>query len=416
MQSVCALILAGGQGTRLSILAEHRAKPAVPFGGIYRIVDFTLSNVMHSGIARVGILTQYRPFALMSHVGNGADWDLNGIYRTARILPPFTGDVDNDWYKGTADAVYQNLDFVRKSNPDEVLIVSGDHIYSMDFREMVQFHRDRQAEVTVATLEVPLSEASRFGILATDSDGRVTHFVEKPKNPPSNQASMGIYLFRRELLEQRLRASVKSGGYDFGKDIFPALVDQNCVFAYPFRGYWRDVGTIESYWQAHMDIIEPESGLDLGNWRVRTNLRYANVAARPPARFTSSARVEASMVGRGALIEGEVRRSILGPGVHVAKGAVVSDSIVLHDVRVGEGSRVSRSIVDKWATIGCNTQIGVGEPRPNEEAPQLLSCNLNVIGEYATIADNCQIGTNVFIYPSTGVPTNEVLASGRTWR
>ena len=185
MQNVCALILAGGQGTRLSILAEHRAKPAVPFGGIYRIVDFTLSNLMHSGIAHVGILTQYRPFALMSHVDNGADWDLNGIYRRARILPPFTGDVDNDWYKGTADAVYQNLDFVRKSAAREVLIVSGDHIYRMDFREMVQFHRERDAEVTVATLEVPLEEASRFGILATNAEGRVTSFVEKPQNPPN---------------------------------------------------------------------------------------------------------------------------------------------------------------------------------------------------------------------------------------
>ena len=343
-----AMILAGGQGSRLGVLTRWRAKPAVPYGGKYRIIDFPLSNCTNSGIDVVGVLTQYEPFVLNSYIGNGAPWDLNTNNGGAYVLSPYThvGD-EGRWFEGTADAIYQNIRFIDRFDPDYIVVLSGDHIYKMDYSAMVEFHKDNDADATIAVMPVPIEEASRFGILATDEESRVTDFVEKPANPPSNLASMGIYVFSWQKVRAYLvdDAASETSSHDFGKDVIPAmLAGDERLFAYRFEGYWRDVGTIDSLWEANMDLLDSESGLDLADdsWKI-----YSRNPNLPAARIGVGAELDECMVAEGCGVEGEVKHSLLFQGVYVEKGAKVIDSVVMRGAvhrrrcrcRAGCGSR-----------------------------------------------------------------------------
>jgi glucose-1-phosphate adenylyltransferase len=356
-----AVILAGGEGTRLATLTAKRAKPAVPFAGKYRIIDFTLSNCVNSNIFDVLILTQYRPHSLNDHIGRGRPWDLDRSFTGGvQILQPYKGRNDTDWYAGTADAVAQNLSFVRRGRPDYVLILSGDHIYEMDYDVLLQFHRDKKADATVCTIRVPLDEASRYGILDVDDDYRVREFVEKPANPPGNLASMGVYIFSYAVLEQLLADDIKrkSSSHDFGKDIIPRMVFENMrVFAYPYGGYWIDVGTIDAYWEAHMDLIGSPPSLNLND---RTWVIHTLSEERPPVHIQTGATVRNSMITDGSVIsEGAiVENSVLSPGVYVGPNAVVRESIILTDTYIEAGAVVERCILDKIVVVGHNARVG----------------------------------------------------------
>jgi glucose-1-phosphate adenylyltransferase len=356
-----AVILAGGEGTRLATLTAKRAKPAVPFAGKYRIIDFTLSNCVNSNIFDVLILTQYRPHSLNDHIGRGRPWDLDRSFTGGvQILQPYKGRNDTDWYAGTADAVTQNLSFVRRGRPDYVLILSGDHIYEMDYDVLLQFHRDKKADATVCTIRVPLDEASRYGILDVDDNYQVREFVEKPANPPGNLASMGVYIFSYAVLEQVLQDDMKrkSSHHDFGKDIIPRMLYENMrIFAYPYGGYWIDVGTIDAYWEAHMDLIGSPPSLNLND---RTWVIHTLSEERPPVHIQTGATVRNSMITDGSVIsEGAVvENSILSPGVYVGPNAVVRESIILTDTYIEAGAVVERCILDKIVVIGHNARVG----------------------------------------------------------
>ncbi len=356
-----AVILAGGEGTRLGILTSKRAKPAVPFAGKYRIIDFTLSNCVNSNIFDVLILTQYRPHSLNDHIGRGRPWDLDRSFTGGvQILQPFKGRLDTDWYAGTADAVAQNLNFVRHGRPDFVIILSGDHIYEMDYDVMLQFHREKKADVTVCTIRVPMDEASRYGIVDVDDHYRVREFVEKPPNPPGNLASMGVYIFSYAVLERMLEEDMmlKGSNHDFGKDILPRMVTEKMnVFAYPYGGYWIDVGTIDAYWEAHMDLLSSPPSLNLND---RTWVIHTKSEERPPVQIHAGATIRDSMITDGSVIaEGAiVERSILSPGVYVGPNAVVRESIILTDSYIEAGAVVERCILDKIVVIGHNAHVG----------------------------------------------------------
>ena len=356
-----AVILAGGKGTRLGVLTIKRAKPAVPFGGKYRIIDFALSNCVNSNVFDVLVLTQYRPHSLNDHIGKGRPWDLDRSFTGGvRMLQPFQGSFDTDWYAGTADAVAQNLNFVRQGRPEFVLILSGDHIYEMDYDMLVQYHRDKGADATVCTIRVPLDEASRFGIVDTDKDFRVVDFVEKPAAPPGNLANMGVYVFDYSVLERVLledQADTDSE-HDFGKNILPKMVaEHKNIFAYPYGGYWIDVGTIDAYWEAHMDLLSSPPSLNLND---RTWVIHTRSEERPPVRIGADAKIidsmitDGSVIGAGAVIE----RSILSPGVFVGPGAVIRESVILNDAYIEAGAHIDRALVDKIAVIGKNARVG----------------------------------------------------------
>lgn len=356
-----AVILAGGKGTRLGVLTIKRAKPAVPFGGKYRIIDFALSNCVNSNVFDVMVLTQYRPHSLNEHIGKGRPWDLDRSFTGGvRMLQPYQGSFDTDWYAGTADAVAQNLNFVRQGRPEYVLVLSGDHIYQMDYDMLVQYHRDKGADATVCTIRVPLDEASRFGIVDTDRDYRVTEFIEKPETPPGNLANMGVYVFDYDVLERVLLEDQDAleSEHDFGRNILPKMVaDKQNVFAYPYGGYWIDVGTIDAYWEAHMDLLSSPPSLNLND---RTWVIHTRSEERPPVRIGADTRIvdsmitDGSVIGAGAVIE----RSILSPGVFVGPGAVVRESVILNDAYIETGARVERALVDKIAVIGKNARVG----------------------------------------------------------
>lgn len=360
---VKAIILAGGEGTRLETLTKKRAKPAVPFGGKYRIIDFTLSNCVNSNIFDVLILTQYRPHSLMDHIGKGRPWDLDRSFTGGvQILQPYKGQYDTDWYAGTADAVSQNMNFVRHGRPEYVLVLSGDHIYEMDYDVLIQFHRENQAEVTVCTIRVPIEEANRFGILDVDENYRVKDFVEKPANPPGNLASMGVYVFNYAALEHYIALDQQNpdSPKDFGRSIVPMMVaDGRPVFAYPYGGYWIDVGTVEAYWEAHMDLLAQPPSLNLND---RTWIIHTRSEERPPVRVQATAQIKGSLITDGAVIAdgAVVENSVLSPGVYVGPGAVVRDSVVLNDAYIEAGATVDRCIVDKIAVIGSQARVGDG--------------------------------------------------------
>lgn len=350
MTRTLVMLLAGGEGSRLNVLVQARAKPAVPFGGIYRIIDFTLSNIMNSGLERVGVLTQYKPLSLMTHIGTGKSWDLYGRNRGVKILPPHTGDRDSDWYKGTADALRQNLDFLTRYDPEEILVVSGDHIYYMDYLPMIRFHQRNRAHMTVAMMRLPKAQLVHFGTAQTDGAGRIRHWEEKPQRPKGTWASLGIYVFRSDYL---LEALQEPNAMDFGRDLIPRAVKKDRVFAFPFSGYWRDVGTLAFYFQAHQDLLDPSSILNPEAWGIQANLDEEGMLGdRPAVMVGKNARVSRSFLSPDTIVEGEVEGSVLSPGVRVAKGAKVVQSIVMHDTVIEEGAYLERVIVDKRVRIG----------------------------------------------------------------
>lgn len=399
------MLLAGGSGTRLNILSSRRAKPAVPFGANYRIIDFTLSNVMHSGLERVGLLTQYKPFSLMDHVRGGEPWDLIGRERGIKVLPPHTGEKESDWYKGTADAVWQNLWFMEDYKPDKVLILSGDHIYRMDYEAMIATHEARGADLTIAAMQVPWHETHRFGVMVCGDDGWITEFAEKQKDAPSNLASLGVYVFNYRTLVSELHAVVASkAGFDFGHDVIPHMLGRRKLLAYPFCGYWRDVGTIKSYLDANMDCLEPSSGLDLRAWQICTNPDQPGRGDRPPSHVGGHGRVRDSLVAAGCSIDGEVERCVLFPGVKVLAGARVSGSIVLNDCLLGRDCVVANSVLDKEAVVGDGARIGIGDATvANRRFPTHLDSGITVIGKQASVPRGCTIGTNCIVFPGVDV-------------
>lgn len=398
MIDTLVMLLAGGVGRRLNILVEARAKPAVPFGGIYRIIDFTLSNVMNSGIDNVAVLTQYKPLSLMEHIGTGVPWDFIGRGRGAQILPPRTGRKDSDWYKGTADAIRQNMDYINAHPAREVLLLSGDHIYYMNYRAMIEYHRQKKADLTIAVMTVPMDQMKNFGAAITDRNGRILEWEEKPKFPRANLASMGIYVFKTAYL---LSILSKSQEHDFGKHIIPLAIRENSVYAYPFRGYWRDVGTLQAYWQANMDLLDPMSGLDPEGWEIRPNPEEASlIGDRPPTQILPAAKVVNSVISAGCVIAGRVEHSVLSPGVHVAKGATIKDSVVMHECQIMAGSQVEKAVLDKNVKIGKGVVIGIGSREvPNQEFPDQLFTGLTIIGKKSSIPANLRVGPNSIIYP-----------------
>lgn len=392
-KKVLGLVLAGGLGEGLDILAQERTIAAMPFAGKYRVVDFSLSNLVNSGVYDVGVLVQYRPHSLIDHLGIGKPWDLDRLHGGLRILQPYLGDPGSTWFRGTADAVYQNLPFIEDSGADLVLILMGDQVYKFDYGQILAHHLSTGAALTLATRPVPIEEASRYGIVETD-DGRVTGFVEKPAEPPSTQASVGIYVFDRRRLTDILRGARV---LDFGREVIPALVSEGAVRAYPFPGYWRDIGLIESYYQAHLDLVGRPAAFDLfrDRWTIHTRSEE-----RPPARIGPRAVIDQSLICHGCRVEGTVIRSVLSPGVRVAAGAVVRDSVILTDTVIGSGSLIDRCVLDKEIEVGDGARVGVGDDlTPNETTPGLLRSGLTIAGKRSVIPDGFQIGRNCRIGP-----------------
>lgn len=395
------LLLAGGVGSRLNLLVQTRAKPAVPFAGLYRIIDFSLSNVMNSGLTHVGVLTQYKPLSLMRHIGTGDAWDFTGRTRGVKILPPRTGFKDSDWYKGTADAVRQNIDFIKSHPSREIVILSGDHIYRMDLDDMLQFHRQKEAHVTIAMMVVPMSQIHQFGTGITNGEGRIVEWEEKPQHPRTDLASMGIYVFDTDYLLHVLETHRQE--MDFGMHIIPKAIENDNVFAYPFRDYWRDVGTIQAYWEANMDLIRPGSEISPEAWGIRPNVDAdARPADWPPARFVSGCSVHNSLISAGCVIEGEVVNSVLSPGVKVGKNATVRDSIIFHECILERGATVDLSILDKRVTVGKKAVVGHGSDKtaPNKEYPTHLYTGISLVGKEAEVPKKTVIGRNCIIAPS----------------
>lgn len=387
-----AVILAGGEGSRLGVLTAKRTKPAVPFAGKYRIIDFTLSNCVNSELFDVMILAQYRPHSLIEHIGSGVPWDLDRNFTGGvSIHMPYKARGSSDWYLGTADAVQQNFLFIKRGPPDMVLILSGDHIYRMNYKTMIDYHLSHESELTIAAIRVPMDEASRFGILGVDDQLRITSFVEKPKDPPSNLVNMGVYLFNAALLDEVLWEdhTRADSSHDFGKDILPQLVAQGRrVFAYPFEGYWVDVGTVESYWKAHMDLLVTPPPIDLND---RSWIVHTRTEERPPVRIANGAVVLDSMITDGCVIApgALIERSVLGPGVQVHSGAVVRESVVLTDAVIEAGAVVEHAIIDKKARIGEKARVGAARPEPS----------ISMIGKHSRVSPGMVIEHGVIIGP-----------------
>lgn len=397
-QEVVAMLLAGGQGSRLGVLTKNLAKPAVPYGGKYRIIDFPLSNCVNSGIETVGVLTQYQPLVLNDYIGSGQPWDLDRMDAGVHMLAPYQRGRKADWYKGTANAIYQNIPFIDRYHPDYVVILSGDHIYKMDYSKMIAYHKEKEADCTIAEFEVPWAEASRFGILNTREDGSIYEFDEKPKKPKSNKASMGIYVFSWDKLRKYLEqdeANAKSSN-DFGKDVLPTMLEAGeRMFAYEFSGYWKDVGTIESLWESNMDLLNPKMELDLSEqaWRI-----YSRNPVMPPHYLSNDAQVQNSLIAEGCNVYGEVDFSVLFAGVYIAPGAIVRDSIIMPGVRVEEGAVIQYAIVSENAVIGKGAVVGA---RP-EEVENKDEWGVAVVG------DNCNIEPGAVVPPKAMIDAEEV--------
>lgn len=381
------MLLAGGQGSRLYALTQDMAKPAVPYGGKYRIIDFPLSNCINSGIDTVGVLTQYQPLVLHDYIGNGQPWDLDKIHGGVHSLPPFQTALGAQWYKGTANAIYQNISFVDRYKPEYVIILSGDHIYKMDYSKMLAFHKEKEADCTIAVLEVSLEEASRFGIMTADENSVITNFEEKPKQPKSTLASMGIYIFNWDKLKKYLidNENDESASKDFGKDIIPHMLsDKQKMVAYPFSGYWKDVGTIDSLWEANMDLLNPNIPLDLYDpaWKI-----YSRNPIMPPQYVGTNAKIENSMVSEGTVVKGKIDFSIVFAGVTIEEGAVVRDSIIMPGSVVKSGALVEYAIIGEDCVIEQNAVIGA---RP-ESIANKSEWGIAVVGHNVTISENTHI-------------------------
>ena len=398
-KEMIAMLLAGGQGSRLGVLTSKLAKPAVAFGGKYKIIDFPLSNCINSGIDTVGVLTQYRPLRLNQHIGIGIPWDLDRSIGGVTVLPPYEKSSNSQWYTGTANAIYQNLEYIDYYNPEYVLILSGDHIYKMDYEVMLDYHKSMEADITLATYEVPMEEASRFGVVITDGNGVIQEFEEKPEKPRSNKASMGIYIFKWSVLKAALQELKDVPSCDFGKHIIPHCHEQGAkVVAYDFKGYWKDVGTLGSYWEANMELVDiiPEFNLYEEFWRI-----YTKSDILPPQYIDEAGTVTESIVGEGTEVYGEVSHCVIGSGVPIEKGAVVKDSIIMNGTTIGEGAVVNKAIIAENVQVGKNVELGVGEEAPNEMAPHIYSFGLVTIGENSTIPDGVKVGKNTAIFGPT---------------
>lgn len=412
-KEMIAMLLAGGQGSRLGVLTEEVAKPAVAFGGKYRIIDFPLSNCINSGIDTVGVLTQYQPLRLNTHIGIGIPWDLDRNEGGVTVLPPYEKSTNSEWYTGTANAIYQNLAYMEQYHPDYVLILSGDHIYKMDYEVMLDFHKANRADITIACMPVPMEEASRFGIMVADETGRIKEFEEKPENPSSNLASMGIYIFSWPVLREALIALKDQNSCDFGKHILPYCKDKDMrLYAYEYNGYWKDVGTLGSYWEANMELIDiiPEFNLYEEFWKI-----YTKGDIIPPQYISQEAVVDRCLIGEGAEIYGEIHNSVIGPNVVVEKGAVVRDSIIMRNSVVGENTVMDKSIIAEDVVIGRNCVLGCGEEAVNVEKPAVYAFGIATIGERSVIPDGVRIGKNTAISGVTvkeDYPGDELVSGG----
>ncbi len=390
-----AMLLAGGQGSRLGVLTADVAKPAVSFGGKYRIIDFPLSNCINSGVDTVGVLTQYQPLRLNTHIGIGIPWDLDRNVGGVSILPPYEKSTSSEWYTGTANAIYQNLRYMEQYNPDYVLILGGDHIYKMDYEVMLDFHKANNADVTLATIPVPLEEASRFGVVITDEHKKIQEFEEKPEHPRSNLASMGIYIFSWPVLRDALIKLKDQPACDFGKHIIPYCHEQGKrIFAYEYNGYWKDVGTLGSYWESNMELIDliPVFNLYEEFWKI-----YTKSDRIPPQYIAKDAVVDKAIIGEGCEIYGEVHNSVIGCGVTIEEGAVVRDSIIMSSTTIGAGTIVDKAIIAEGVTVGKNCELGVGEEKENKVKPSVYAFGLVTIGEDSVIPDGVKIGKNTAI-------------------
>ncbi len=413
-KEMIAMLLAGGQGSRLGVLTSKVAKPAVAFGGKYRIIDFPLSNCINSGVDTVGVLTQYQPLRLNSHIGIGIPWDLDRNIGGVSVLPPYEKSVNSEWYTGTANAIYQNLEYMESFNPEYILILSGDHIYKMDYEEMLNFHKEKGAECTIAVMPVPIEEASRFGIMIADEQRRITEFEEKPANPRSNLASMGIYIFNWKTLKEALIAMAEQPALDFGKHVIPYCHEKGApLFAYEFNGYWKDVGTLSSYWEANMELIDivPEFNLYEEYWKI-----YTKSEILPPQYFSAESKVSRCIIGEGTDIYGEVYNSVIGCGVTIGKGAVVRDSIIMNGTCIGAGCELNKAIVAENVCVGDGTKLGVGDEAENDSAPHIYNHGLVTIGEKSVIPAGVSVGKNTVISGITDGSDypDAYLASGKT--
>lgn len=416
-----AMLLAGGQGSRLGVLTSDVAKPAVSFGGKYRIIDFPLSNCINSGIDTVGVLTQYQPLVLNSHIGIGIPWDLDRNNGGVAVLPPYERSDTSEWYTGTANAIYQNLKYMERYNPEYVLILSGDHIYKMDYEAMLDFHKQKNADVTIAAIPVPMEEASRFGVVLTDEDKKITEFEEKPEHPRSNLASMGIYIFSWPVLRDSLIAMKDQCNCDFGKHIIPYCHEGGKrLFAYEFNDYWKDVGTLGSYWEANMELIDliPEFNLYEEYWKI-----YTKQDIIEPQYIAKDAVVERSIIGAGAQIYGQVSNCVLGAGVTVEEGAVLKDSIIMKNTYIGKDAYVEKAIIAENCTIGEGDEIGVGEEAESKLNAKIYAFGLATIGEHSVIPPHVKIGKNTAIkgkttmhdYPDAALPSGGyIIKAGET--
>ena len=406
-KEMIAMLLAGGQGSRLGVLTSNLAKPAVAFGGKYKIIDFPLSNCINSGVDRVGVLTQYRPLRLNQHIGIGIPWDLDRNIGGVTVLPPYEKSDNSEWYTGTANAIYQNLEFIDYYNPEYVLILSGDHIYKMDYENMLEYHKSCDADITLATYQVPWEEASRFGVVITDENNVISEFEEKPANPRSNKASMGIYIFSWKVLREALVKMKDQPECDFGKHIIPYCHSNGKkICAYDFKGYWKDVGTLGSYWEANMELVDivPEFNLYEEFWKI-----YTKTDAIPPQYIDASGRVSRCIIGEGTEVYGDVENSVIGSGVTIEKGAVIRNSIIMNNATIGENAYMDKAIIAENVKIGKDAKLGIGEEAVNEFKPQIYSFGLVTIGENSVVPDGVTIGKNTAI---SGVTTPEDYPDG----
>ena len=413
-KEMIAMLLAGGQGSRLGVLTSKVAKPAVAFGGKYRIIDFPLSNCINSGVDTVGVLTQYQPLRLNTHIGIGIPWDLDRNIGGVTVLPPYEKSTNSEWYTGTANAIYQNLEYMESYNPEYVLILSGDHIYKMDYEVMLDFHKANNAEVTIAVMPVPMEEASRFGIMIADENHRITEFEEKPEHPRSNLASMGIYIFNWKTLKEALIAMADQPALDFGKHVIPYCHEKGApLYAYEFTGYWKDVGTLSSYWEANMELIDivPEFNLYEEYWKI-----YTKSEIQPPDYIAADSVVERSIIGEGSEVYGEVYNSVIGCGVTIGKGTVIRDSIIMNKTQIGEECEINKAIIAENVVVGNQVKLGVGEEAENDTAPHIYNHGLVTIGEKSVIPDGISVGKNSVISGVTAAADYEdsQLASGKT--
>lgn len=419
-KEMIGLLLAGGQGSRLGVLTKTTAKPAVPYGGKFRIIDFPLSNCINSGIDTVGVFTQYQPLELNTHIGIGKPWDLDRINGGVTILSPYLKADMGEWFKGTANAVCQNIHYVDKISPKYVIILSGDHIYKMDYSKMLEAHKEKGADATISVFEVPLDEASRFGIMNTDDQNKIYEFEEKPKDPKSNLASMGVYIFNWDTLRSYLIRDDQNpeSDNDFGKNIIPMMLEEGLsLYAYEFSGYWKDVGTIQAYWESNMDLIErvPDFNLFERDWKI-----FTTNPVKPAHYIGPTGSAKKSIIAEGCMVYGTVRNSIIFPGVYIAEGAVIEDSIIMSNSRIGKNSKIKRSILSENIIVGENVEIGFGEFIVNEDQPSIYNCGISVIGEAAIIPSGTCMGQNVMVeravteedFPTLQIPSGKSIYKG----